>query len=71
MVPEAVAVGVAGFDPLVHGRPWKRRKGEVGGDEDVEVGLVVVELSGLPWDAGEEGREVCRERVLIWKLNGG
>lgn len=66
-----------GLNPLVvvvgddvHGRPWKRRKGEVGGDEAVEVGLVVAELRGLPWDVGEEeGREeVCREReLLIWR----
>lgn len=72
LVVVAVVVGGDDDDVVdeVHGRPWKRRKGEVGGDEAVEVGLVVAELRGLPWDMGEaEGREeVCREReLLIWR----
>lgn len=62
----AVEAGVRGLT-LFHGR--NRRKGDVGGDEQIEVGLVVAELRGLrEGEEGEDddgGREVCRESELI------
>lgn len=61
----AVETGVRGLT-LFHGR--NRRKGDVGGDEQIEVGLVVAELRGLrEGEEGEDdgGREVCRESELI------
>lgn len=63
---EGVGRRVATVLALFHGR--NRRKGDVGGDEQIEVGLVVAELRGLrEGEEGEDdgGREVCRESELI------